>query len=83
MCILEAVININTGCQVVPHYCNKPIRDIYCTIGQPLRIVYTDGSFFTHEIVEDYKLCKYSRSRITTSRKIWIFKNIKQANVTK
>jgi len=68
------LININTQQEVCSQYNNRNVdySKSVIKIGEPLRIVDTDGIFFQHEIVQDVFEDGFGFQVITT-KKIWFF----------
>jgi phosphoribosyl 1,2-cyclic phosphodiesterase len=68
------VININTQQEVCSQYNNRKVdySKSVIKIGEALKIVDTDGIFFSHEQVEDIQDGFYGFNVITT-RKVWSF----------
>ena len=71
---LNNLININTQQEVCSKYNNRKVNysKSQIEIGKPLRIVSTDGIFFSHEIVQDIFEDGFGFQVITT-KKIWFF----------
>lgn len=69
---IRRIENRNTGNEVCSHYLDIPVDNVVVTIGEPLRVRYKDGSFFTHELVESVEETK-DELVIVTTRKIWFF----------
>lgn len=71
---LNNLINKNTQEEVCPQYNNRKVDYSRSAIkvGEPLRIVDTDGTFFQHEIVQDIFEDGFGFQVITT-KKIWFF----------
>lgn len=71
---LNNLININTQQEVCSQYNNRKVdySKSVIKIGEPLRIVDSDGVFFSHEMVEDIFEDGFGFQVITT-RKIWFF----------
>jgi len=68
------LINKNTQLEVCPQYNNRRVdySKSVIKVGEPLRIVNTDGIFFSHEMVEDI-IDGYNGFNVITTRKIWFF----------
>lgn len=71
---LKNVINTNTQQEVCPQYNNRKVNysKSVIKVGEPLRIVDTDGIFFSSELVEGIQDDYYGFSVFTT-RKTWSF----------
>lgn len=71
---LNNLINKNTQLEVCSKYNNRKIdySRSQIEIGKPLRIVSTDGIFFSHELVT-YIQDGYYGFNVFTTRKIWFF----------
>lgn len=72
MYIISKIININTTEEVCKHYTHRPIKKYLFIIGEPLRIQYEDGCWFSHEIVENVVSDEYGKL-VATTRKLWRF----------
>lgn len=68
---IKRIVNRNTGFEVCPQYLNIPVNDLVAIMGEPLKVRYKNGSFFTHELVEDVEETEVGFV-ITTTRKVWI-----------
>lgn len=71
---LKNLININTRQEVCSQYNNRKVdysRSVI-KVGEPLKIVNTEGLFFSHEVVEGIEDGYYGFSVFTT-KKIWFF----------
>jgi hypothetical protein len=68
------LININTQQEICSQYNNRKVdySRSQIKIGELLKIVNIDGTFFSHELVEDIQDGYYGFNVITT-RKIWFF----------
>lgn len=67
--------NKTTLQDVCHHYLDKELDFDKCIteIGEPLKIKYKDGSFFTHETVEHIERM-WNYIKITTINKFWVLK---------
>ena len=72
---LNNLININTQQEVCPKYNNRKVNysKSQIEIGKPLRIVSTDGVFFSHETVQDIFEDGFG-FQVIKNKKIWFFK---------
>jgi len=72
---LKNLININTQKEVCPQYNNRKVdySRSQIQVDKPLKIVDTDGIFFSHEMVEEIFEDNMYRFEVMTSRKIWFF----------
>lgn len=70
-CMISKVWNKN-GKEIVSQYCNKEIYidDLMegCKEGYELKIKFCDGSFFTHEVVNNIEQDDYGLHIVTTNK---------------
>lgn len=73
MSSIISIINTKTGNPVCDYYKHKEINLSKCEIivGKPLRIVHSNGTYFTHEIVTEISQV-LSMIRINTIKKSWV-----------
>lgn len=69
--LIKRIINRFTGLEVCPQYLNIPVSDFIAIMGEPLKVRYKNGAFFTHEIVIDSEYVNDNLIIITTTRKEW------------
>lgn len=72
--VIRKVINKNTNQEVCQQYINKPVREFIDNIDEELKVVYEDGSFFTHEKVLEHEQDDYG-FWIETTKKLWRIDN--------
>ena len=72
--VIGKIINKATNQEVCQRYINKPIREIIDDIGKELKVIYEDGSFFTHEAIINHQQDDYG-FWIETTNKLWRFDN--------
>ena len=74
---IALIINKKTKQGVCSQYLNKKLNLDKCiiNIGEPLKIVYDSGSFFTHEAVVSVEYPDEAIIKIETTRKIWLLQN--------
>jgi hypothetical protein len=70
---IAIIINKNTGQEICSQYYDKDVNldKSGFIIGNPLKIRYKDGSFFTHEKITDVQLIDIDLIKIETTNKIW------------
>lgn len=71
------IINKNTGKTVCNQYLNRKIDFDKCVfeLGQPLKIVYSDGLSFTHEDIWFITIIDEVTIKIETTKKVWILQS--------
>jgi len=72
--VIGKIVNKQTNQDVCQNYLNKELRDFEANIGEDLKIIYTNGSFFTHEKVLECDQDDYG-FWIETTNKLWRIDN--------
>lgn len=72
--VIGKIVNKQTNQDVCQNYLNKELRDFEANIGEDLKIIYANGSFFTHEKVLECDQDDYG-FWIETTNKLWRIDN--------
>lgn len=69
---MVSIVNKNTNQQVLNEKLDRELNLDKCEfeVNKPLKIVYSNGVFFSHELVKDV-ICDTDIICVITSKKIW------------